>query len=234
MKRAATIQIDSVLAEVLRSGAAGPTGGDPDATTSAILDATAALLAEHGVRGWSVDDVAARAGTGRATVYRRFPGRDDLVRATLARDAHRFFAAITASVRDVDSLEDKVLGGFLAGLSMARRSPLGSLLRRDPAAALSVVTSEPLLQSATTALADRYEKLLGRPLAPRERSRAEAGAEALIRLGLSYLLAPGPTADPAGRRAARAHLAAVLGPLLGGAAPPVGGDSPDPDQRDRI
>jgi len=45
----------------------------------AILDAAVELFAERGFEGLSVDDVAARAGVGRATIYRRYPSKVDLV-----------------------------------------------------------------------------------------------------------------------------------------------------------
>jgi TetR/AcrR family transcriptional regulator, mexCD-oprJ operon repressor len=48
--------------------------------TSAILDAAASVLAERGDTA-SMADVAAAAGVGRATLYRYFDSREDLMRA---------------------------------------------------------------------------------------------------------------------------------------------------------
>jgi AcrR family transcriptional regulator len=50
-----------------------------------ILDATLAVLAEAGYEGMTVDMVAARAGAARATVYRRWATKADLVLAATAR-----------------------------------------------------------------------------------------------------------------------------------------------------
>jgi AcrR family transcriptional regulator len=50
----------------------------------AILDETLSLLAEVGPTALSVEEVATRAGVGKATIYRRFATKDDLVVAALA------------------------------------------------------------------------------------------------------------------------------------------------------
>jgi AcrR family transcriptional regulator len=45
----------------------------------AILDAALEAVAERGVEGVHCEDVAARAGVGKATLYRRWPGKEDLL-----------------------------------------------------------------------------------------------------------------------------------------------------------
>ena len=52
---------------------------------AAILDAALAVLAESGYDGMTIDMVAARAGAARATVYRRWATKEDLVLAAVAR-----------------------------------------------------------------------------------------------------------------------------------------------------
>ena len=46
---------------------------------AAILEAAVSVLAEHGAAGFTVDAVAARAGCGKATIYRRWPSRSSLL-----------------------------------------------------------------------------------------------------------------------------------------------------------
>ena len=53
---------------------------DRDITTTAL-----AVLAETGFAGFSVAEVASRAGVAKTTVYRRYPTSDDLIAATLER-----------------------------------------------------------------------------------------------------------------------------------------------------
>ena len=45
----------------------------------AIFAATLALFAEHGYAGVSIEGVAARAGVGKATIYRRYASKAQLV-----------------------------------------------------------------------------------------------------------------------------------------------------------
>src|SRR5918992_276858 len=48
-----------------------------------ILTAAIELIAAHGVRDLRMDDVADRAGVGKATIYRRYRSKDDLVTAAV-------------------------------------------------------------------------------------------------------------------------------------------------------
>ena len=48
-------------------------------TSERILQATAKLVAERGFAGFSMDDVAERAGVGKATIYRHWRSRAELV-----------------------------------------------------------------------------------------------------------------------------------------------------------
>jgi AcrR family transcriptional regulator len=58
-----------------------PRSAEADA---AIIGATLEALREEGFRGLSVEGVRQRAGVGKATIYRRFPSKHDLVRAAIA------------------------------------------------------------------------------------------------------------------------------------------------------
>src|SRR5438132_7533609 len=51
----------------------------------AILEAAVDLFAEVGLEGLTVEGVAARAGVGKATIYRRYPGKVDIVVAAARR-----------------------------------------------------------------------------------------------------------------------------------------------------
>jgi AcrR family transcriptional regulator len=50
----------------------------------AIIDAALSLYAEVGPEGLCIEKVAARAGVGKATIYRRWPGKEDLLLDAIA------------------------------------------------------------------------------------------------------------------------------------------------------
>lgn len=52
-----------------------------------VLTATVELISQHGVAAVTYDAVAKLAGTSRATVYRKWPERDDLLKDALMRFA---------------------------------------------------------------------------------------------------------------------------------------------------
>jgi AcrR family transcriptional regulator len=79
----------------------GPVRGRPRsaAADAAILDAALEEYAERGFDGLSVDAVAARAGVGKATIYRRYGSKVELVRDAMYLSAEQKAAPDTGSVR---------------------------------------------------------------------------------------------------------------------------------------
>lgn len=101
---------------------AGSRGRPRDARLdAAICEATLALLRERGFAGTTVDAVAARAGVGKATVYRRWPSREALVREALTSVAAGVAVTDTGDVRAdlkryLRALAAHLTGQFSGGL----------------------------------------------------------------------------------------------------------------------
>jgi TetR/AcrR family transcriptional repressor of uid operon len=207
-RRAPTLNLETLLA-----GLEEPPAGD-DLATAAMLDATSSLLATYGMRRWTMDDVAEQSGLGRATVYRRFDSRDELLHATLARDARRFFAAIAAAVAPAETVLDKVVDGLIVGLRMARGEQGLGLYRSEPAAIWSLLSTGPVLGLARRALVERYQVVTGAELGDDQLAEAELVAEMLVRIGASFLLMPASVVDLDDTDAARRSLRRIIGPLL--------------------
>ena len=74
-------------------------GGRAARVRSAVLDATSALLTEVGYDQLSIDEVAARAGVHKTTVYRRWPTKPELI-----ADAARVQAAENVPIPDTGTL----------------------------------------------------------------------------------------------------------------------------------
>lgn len=195
----------------IRVLAAASTTAVDDPVAERILDAAAAVLAAGGLRRCTVEDIAEVGNLGRTTVYRRFDGRDAIVQAVLAREVRRTFAAIAESVADVAAIEDKVVEGMLAGLRAFGRSPLLALVRTEPELLALVTTGAgPLVAMAVDTLVDLWRRDTGR----RPTARTRHVAEVLVRLGVSFALAPSPALDLDDPRAARRTLHAIVDPLV--------------------
>lgn len=102
----------------------GPRPGrrrDPE-IDDAILDAALALFQEDGYRGVTIEGVAARAGVGKATVYRRYP-----TRAAMVVDAARCKLSLIHELVDTGNLRADLLA-LLQPLIDRLRGPQGPVL----------------------------------------------------------------------------------------------------------
>ena len=92
---------------------------------SAVHEAALAEIAENGLRGASMDGIARRAGTGKATLYRRWPNvRDlglDVFLTTMAQ-------AVPSSYPDTGSIREDLLGS-LRTFAQLLRGPMQLVLR---------------------------------------------------------------------------------------------------------
>lgn len=100
---------------------------------SAILESTVALLAEHGFGGLTIDGIAARAGVGKATIYRHWKSK-----AEVAVEAFRAFIP-PLDDPDTGSLADDIRGVMHQIVDALGSSPLAGILpslveaaERDP------------------------------------------------------------------------------------------------------
>jgi AcrR family transcriptional regulator len=75
---------------------------------AALIDAAISLIAERGVREFSLAEVSRRLGVTVAAPYRHFADRDDLLAAVGIRALEVFAAALGAQVRDTDSPEQRL------------------------------------------------------------------------------------------------------------------------------
>ncbi len=78
------------------------------AREDAIVHAVNRLLAEKGFDAMTVDEVAAEAGIAKASLYKHFPGKEDLACAAMVRVMRRtqdFLQSVPADVAPLDKLK---------------------------------------------------------------------------------------------------------------------------------
>ena len=87
-----------------------------------ILDTAFRLFYAHGPRGAGVDTVIAESGVAKATLYKHFPRKDDLVLAYLDKVDVIWFGQLRAAARAAgDDPGDQLVGMFDALASACRR-----------------------------------------------------------------------------------------------------------------
>ena len=89
----------------------------------AILTATLDLLAERGLAAMSIEEVAARAGVGKTTIYRRWPSK-----GLLALDAFVASFREEQAQPDTGTLRGDMLAALRAWVRAVTQTPMGSML----------------------------------------------------------------------------------------------------------
>ncbi len=191
--------------------ATAPIPAVPAEPPGPIIDAAAALVAEHGARGLRVADVASRAGVSRQTVYNAHGNKQRLVEAVALVKAAEFVDAARACLARAP--------GAVEGVAEAVRQ-VHALTRLDPLArsVLTGTDADDMLPMLTTRggwVLDLVAPVVGEHLA-RHRpdlppARIAFAADVLTRLALSHLLTPDHGADRAVDRAVDLAVEAVTG-----------------------
>ena len=94
-----------------------------DAVREAVIDATAALVAEHGLTGVTMSQIAKDTGIGRATLYKYFPDVESILRAWHERQIDRHLGELL-QIRDqtagAGERLEAVLTAYAKAISHAR------------------------------------------------------------------------------------------------------------------
>lgn len=168
--------------------------------------AGAALLtciARYGLAKTTLDDVAREARCSRATLYRYFDGKQDLVRRTTACEIERMTTRIVESGQAESTFADAVVAVVVtAARELTNHRALRFLLVHEPGAVLTHLTFAPgdrMLTEIADALAPAFTQWLSL-------SEATRAGDWLAPVLRSYVLMPEPTIDLTNERAAQAFL----------------------------
>jgi AcrR family transcriptional regulator len=125
----------------------------------AVLRATRELVDERGYEAFGVREVAERAGTSLSALYRRWPGKHDLVVAALRAASHGIDVVPTDDA-EADLLEGLVL--LARSLNGGARALLAHLLAK-PDSALSRAIREAKIDPFSAAHRERLRRVIGTP-----------------------------------------------------------------------
>jgi AcrR family transcriptional regulator len=156
------------------------------------LDAAESCYTRFGPAKTTVEDVAQAAGVSRATLYRHFKNRDQLLLAVIVRQAGRLAAEAELYLRRFDDVGSWIVEGMVLCLREIPRRPLLAMLF-DPeevgVASRLVLSSERLLEIGADILRPMFEPARQRGLL-RGSVRIEALMEWVLRILMSYLTVP--------------------------------------------
>ena len=141
-------------------------------TDAAILDAALALFGELGSEAMTVEAVAARAGVGKATIYRRWPTKDDLVIAAIQE------VLTSVAVPDLGDVRTTLVAMVRGAITLMKTSTAGLIFPRMAGEV-----------AGRTPLGVRYVEAVIRPRRAMVRSVLERGvAEGVLRPDLDVAL----------------------------------------------
>ena len=199
-------------------GGAGPGPGAPrgrprsQEADLAILTATVGLLAERGLAAMSIEEVAARAGVGKTTIYRRWPSK-----GLLALDAFVASFREEQPLPDTGTLRGDLLAALRAWVRAVTRTPAGRIL----AGLIAAAQEDPELAAAWRArvlepMRGQHRIMLRRAI---ERGEIPASTDTDVALDLMYgaayhrlLQGHRPLSDTFTRRVVEVIVAGLGGP----------------------
>jgi AcrR family transcriptional regulator len=151
---------------------------------SGILDAALTCIARVGLAKTTLDDVARQAGCARATVYRCFANKQQLLAAVVVREACALRDEIAGAAAAYDTFEDAITAAMVtAARFLTDHQALAFVCAHEPDVLLPYLAFEredAVLREAATLVAPAFARFC-------DASTAERLGEWLARTTLSYL-----------------------------------------------
>ncbi|MGW0002587.1 TetR/AcrR family transcriptional regulator [Nocardia grenadensis] len=179
-----------------------------------VFDAALAVLAERGTKLATVDDIATASGVSRATLFRRFGGKDRLFELALAHELRRFLAAIATVFLTVTDPTERIAEAFVACLALRKRF-FPKQVAPERHWELPV-----MLDQGDPSPVDIGHRFIAAHIAAGQTEGVLPGgdpdlqAEAIIRLTLGYLFLPGSRFDLDDPEVARDVARRTIAPLV--------------------
>ncbi|WP_307188357.1 TetR/AcrR family transcriptional regulator [Nocardia alba] len=180
----------AVLAQVL----------EPDEIATRVLRGAREQFELVGIRRTTMEDVARHCGIARASLYRRFPAKSQLVDAVVLAEVRRYFDGSTRAHESGRTVAEKIVNGTVFNVGFLREHTLlQKLLRTEPETLLPGLTvgAAALLDLATYRGAAQLVELLHgeQTPTPAQQRHLRTVAELHTRLTLSFALTPHTSID---------------------------------------
>lgn len=179
--------------------APGPPGGADDAEQGSdsgvrkrLLDAAEGCYQRFGVGKTTMDDVARAASLSRATVYRHFKNKDELLLGVISREGFRLSTDVEQYLQRFDDMGVWIVEGLLFSLREIPKRPLLAMLF-DPDAvgtASRLLLSSPHLVEIGGVVLERVFEPARRQGVLRESLHKDVLLEWVLRILTSYLTVP--------------------------------------------
>lgn len=193
-----------------------PKANDPKNKKSLqIIEAALSLFTEQGVRKTSIDDIAERAGIGRATVYRKFKDKEELIQAAVLQEIIRNLELVETHVNEFVSPVDALLEGFVHAVHLIHQNTLArQLIEREADYILPFLTLKlgPAMAFARTLVSKQI--IEAQKLGEMSKLPAEPTAEMLLRMMQSLIISPDGVIDPKDKDSLRRYTMNYVRPLL--------------------
>jgi AcrR family transcriptional regulator len=178
-----------------------------------ILDTACAVFETYGVRRANIEDIAARAGVSRSTIYRRFPTKDDLLGHVVRREAESFFATLDRATTGCEPRQ-AVIEAFALGVRLVHDSPLYSRIADSEPELLGMFSRSHAFPIGQ--FADGIALTLRRCGADIPQPDLTNIADILLRVALGIIVFPTDRLDTSDPTAVREYAARYLVPIMRG------------------
>lgn len=199
--------------ESLRDLLANESATDP--VSDRILAAAAELVARQGDQQTTIAAIAQKAGVGRATVFRRFGSKQEILDRALLRELRLLAQALEESTANAESAGAALIECFVLSMRAMRRRPLLrrlSQLEPDRLIAFTRLRHPPVLALWRSMHASIVEAFDPPKVASLERTDL---ADVLIHLMIGYSVVPESSIDLKDEQKVRRLAASVITPALG-------------------
>lgn len=160
-------------------------------TRQRIVEAAIDAAGKVGLRRLTMDDVARSGKLARVTLYKHFPGKQEVLEAAMLFELRRLLAQVESVLHAQDDPEDSLVEGFVTAIRLLREHPvIAHLLRTEPEALMPHLIGP----SAITEAAQRWASEQVSALAPDELALSpDRAGELLMRIVHSVAFLPSRT-----------------------------------------